>query len=131
MIGLDTNVLVRYLTQDEPAEARHATAIIERAVDRGEPVLVSCIVISELVWVLRRAYGIPPPEVLATIEHLLETPQMELEDRDLVRKAVADSKAGLGDFVDSLIGRRHEAQGCSLTATFDQGLKGHPAFRFG
>lgn len=129
MIGVDTNVLVRYLTQDDRGEARRATEVLEGAADRREPLMVSCTVLSELVWVLRRAHKIPAVEVLATIERLLEMPQLELEDRDIVRRAVADAQAGLGDFVDSLIGRRYEANGCGETVTFDRGLTAHPAFR--
>lgn len=129
MIGIDTNVLVRYLTQDDPGQSRRATSLINRALEREEPVLVSSIVLSELVWVLGSAYGIPAAQILDTVERFLDTPQLELEDRDLVRRALADSRASLGDFVDSLVGRRNEAMGCAETATFDLALKRHPCFR--
>lgn len=128
MIGIDTNILVRYLTEDDPEQSRRATSIIHGALKREQTILLSCIVLSELVWVLESAYGIPEQQVLDVVERLLEAPQLELEDRDAVRQAIADSRQGLGDLVDSLIGRRNEAKGCSSTATFDRALKGHPAF---
>ena len=70
MIGLDTNVLVRYLTQDDPSQARLATDLIERRLSHQDPGFISIVAMVETAWVLERAYGLSAAEVAAVIERL-------------------------------------------------------------
>ena len=129
MTGLDTNVMVRYLTQDEPAQAKKAVAIIEAAAAKGEKLLVHPVVLCELVWVLETAYDYGRSEVAATLDHILRTAQFEIADKETVWSAWADYRSGKGDFADYLIGRANDRLGAEHTVTFDQALKGHRQFR--
>jgi predicted nucleic-acid-binding protein len=126
--GLDTNVLVRYLTQDDPAQARLANELIDDAAARKERLGIGALVLGELVWVLRSAYGLRKADVVAAMERVLDVSQFTIEDKDLVRLALDDYRKGRGDFSDYLIGRRHLKLGCETTATFDGKLRGEDLF---
>lgn len=126
---LDTNVLVRYLTQDDVAQARRANALIAETIRRREQCAVSAIVLCELAWVLGGAYGLDRRTVAATIEKILETRQFATEEPDIVRRALADYRRGPGDFSDHLVGWRNRQAGCPATATFDRALRGSDLFR--
>jgi len=129
MIGLDTNVLVRYLTQDDPAQAARATRAIEDAADRGEPLFISGVVLCELVWVLESVYGYKRKEVADVVERILRTTQFDFDHKDQLWQAWQDYRAGKGDFADYLIGRLGQVAGCEETLTFDGALEGSPLFR--
>jgi predicted nucleic-acid-binding protein len=126
--GLDTNVLVRYLTQDEPAQARRASAIIEGTLAKGGNCYLSVIVLCEIAWVLRGAYGLKKKSILLAVDQILETAGFLVEDRDLVREAVEQFRLGRGDLTDYLLGVRNRAAGCSDTVTFDRSLRGSKLF---
>jgi predicted nucleic-acid-binding protein len=128
MRGIDTNVLVRYLVRDDPAQERAAFRFIESTADRGEAILVNAVVLCELVWVLRSSYGHSKDDLAAVIEKILSAEQFEVEDVDAAWLALADFKGGRADFADCLIGRRNLRLGCETTATFDGRLKGMPGF---
>lgn len=127
MIGLDTNVLIRYLTQDDPVQAERAARVIEVA----EPgsLFVSGIVVCETVWVLEEAYGHKRSAIADVLEQVLSTGQFAFEDRPLLLQALSDYRAGKGDLSDYLIGRVANRAGCTHTLTFDRALKGHTMFR--
>ncbi len=129
MIGLDTNVLVRYLTQDDPAQSRRANEFIAASAATGEPLHISAIVLCETMWVLRWAYGVTRTDILRTLHQILETAQFAIEDAEACREALASYAAGGGDFSDHLIGSRNLRTGCSATATFDRKLRRSGLFR--
>jgi predicted nucleic-acid-binding protein len=129
MTGIDTNVLVRYLVQDDPAQSRKVNRLIADAVERGEACSISAIVLCELVWVLREAYGFDKPTVVATLGQVLDTAQLVVEQADAARRALEDYRHGRGDFADYLIGWRNRQLGCADTVTFDRALARHPLFR--
>jgi predicted nucleic-acid-binding protein len=122
MIGLDTNVLVRYLTQDDPLQSPRANALIEKAAARGESCAVTSVVLCEVVWVLRSAYGYGKREIVPVLEKLLATVQFVIDDKVSAYAAVEDYRAGRGDFADYLIGRQNRRDGCVKTSTFDRTL---------
>ena len=129
MIGLDTNVLVRYLMQDDAAQARLAAAAIESAAGRGERLHVSSITLCELVWVLESAYEQTRTDVARALEQIVRTADFDLEHADHVRKAVERYRSTPADFADALIGLMNEAAGCEHTLTFDRSLKRLPQFQ--
>ena len=129
MIGLDTNVLVRYLTQDDPTQSRRANKFIADTVAGGEPLHLSTIVLCETVWVLRWAYSVGKPDILRSLTQVLDTAQFSIEDADACREALADYADGQGDFSDYLIGARNRRTGCSVTATFNRKLRRSNLFR--
>ena len=119
MIGLDTNVLVRYLVRDDPAQSRRARVYLESTCTNASPGFVSHVVLSELCWVLRAAYRYGRAAVAAVIDALLRTPQLRLEDEALVAAALALYRGSDADFADCLIGLAHKNAGCETTVTFD------------
>jgi predicted nucleic-acid-binding protein len=130
MRGLDTTVLVRYFTQDDAAQARRANDVILDIVGRKQRCAVNGIVLCELVWVLEDAYGFDRGTVAGVLERLLETAQFFVEDKELVRKALASYRTEPGDFSDYLIGWRNRHAGCADTVTFDRGLRKSDLFTF-
>ncbi len=123
MKGLDTNVLVRYLTQDDPAQARKANALIGGVVGKGERLHLDLAVVCEVVWVLRGAYDLKKETVAGAIEKVLDAAQFSIEDRDLLREALEAYRTSQGDFADYVLGLRNRKAGCSATATFDRALR--------
>lgn len=122
MIGIDTNVLVRFLTQDDAAQARRVDALIRETEDAGDRLHVDDIVLCECVWVLRRAYGFDKTTLADTLDRILATALFSFDDRDILRAALEDYRDGSGDFADYVIGRRNVRAGCAQTATFDRSL---------
>ena len=128
MKGLDTNVLVRYLTEDDPRQAAAAVKEIEGTGKKDEKLIVQPLVLCELAWVLDSAYGVGKKELLDVFERILRTAQFEIPAKDLVWRSLADYRAGKGDFSDHLLGRLNEDAGASVTITFDRALRGSPRF---
>lgn len=122
MTGVDTNILVRYLTQDDTAQARRVDMLVARAVQNDERLYIDDIVICELVWVLRAAYRFNKSTIIDAIARILQTALFAFEDRDLLRNALAAYRDGNGDFADYVIGARNERSGCEETVTFDRVL---------
>jgi len=129
MKGLDTNVLIRYLTQDDAAQARKIDRLVAAIVAEGERAFVNVIVLCEITWVLRSAYGFGKEALVRVLERMLATPRLILEDRELVRQALGQFREGRGDFSDCLIGARNRSAGCSDTATFDRNLGKNEFYR--
>ncbi len=128
MLGIDTNVLVRFVTRDEPRQAKRARATVVDAAERGERLFVNAIVLCELVWVLRSAYTESRERICEVLALLLSTPEFVIEDADLARRALRDYEAG-GDFADPFIGHRNRRSSCEVTLTFDKRLARHALFR--
>jgi predicted nucleic-acid-binding protein len=129
MIGLDTNVLVRYLTQDNPAQFAKAAAFIDAASKREERFLVNTPVLCELVWVLTAVYDYSREEIADALEQIFTTAQFEIERLDEARQALGDFRSSKADFSDALIGRINRSLGAKHTVTFDRDLKAVETFR--
>ena len=121
MIGLDTNVLVRYLAQDDPKQSVRATRLIEKELSAEEPGFLTVIALVETVWVLETCYEATREEIGVVLERLLRVKQVELQEPELVAQAVRRFRAEKGDFADHLLSRLGIARGCSETVTFDKG----------
>lgn len=129
MIGLDTNVLVRYLTRDDPEQYRTAKAFVESTCTKETPGVIGPVVLCELVWVLTGAYDATKADVARIMDQLLRTRQLVVPDRDVVRRALADYREGAADFADCLIGQMNQEAGCAETVTFDRGAAELNAYR--
>lgn len=119
MIGIDTNVLVRYLVRDDAAQFEIARTLLDEASRAGRRVFVSLLVLQETEWVLRSRYKIEKARILATIAGLLESLDVQVEDPATVEQAVFAWESSAAGFSDCLIGARNQQAGCSATATFD------------
>jgi predicted nucleic-acid-binding protein len=117
--GIDTNVLVRYLVQDEPGQGRKATAFITKKCSADAPGLINRIVLCEVVWVLERAYQYPRNQVAGALDKILRTSQFKIEDHQEVWAALREYQTG-GDFADALIAAINRRLGCEYTVTFDR-----------
>lgn len=129
MIGLDTHVLVRYLTQDDARQSAIATRIFERELSPSSPGFVSAITLCELVWVLEDCYGARRDQLRQAIEGLLTSRQIVVEAHDLVWQALRAYSASKADFSDALIGQIALANGAEVTLTFDKAAGSLPAFK--
>lgn len=126
MIGLDTNVLVRYLAQDDAPQAEVATRLIEQELSPAEPGFVSLVVLAELCWVLKRLYNATDLELAATVADMLGSPQFQLEQRQAVQAAcqrvlsLKSGKTAKVGLTDVLVFELARSQGCSRTVSFDR-----------
>lgn len=120
MIGIDTNVLVRYITQDDEHQATIATEFIENYCSSGNKIFINHIVICELVWVLKKCYKILKPETINIIEYILKISQFSIENPQVIWQALSDYKKGPADFADYVVGRTNKFHNCDETVTFDQ-----------
>jgi predicted nucleic-acid-binding protein len=120
MLGIDTNVLVRYLVRDDQSQYERARRLIHREVNTGEPVLVSLLVLLEMEWVLRSRYELAKPDIVAVLSSLLQTAELAFEDEPSVEHAIYSWKNSLAEFADCLIDARNRRLGCRATATFDR-----------
>ncbi|MGD2115663.1 MAG: type II toxin-antitoxin system VapC family toxin [Acidobacteriota bacterium] len=123
MIGLDTNVLVRYLVEDDPGQSPRAVALIERAVESGERFYVSEIVLCEVVWVLSSAYGYSRERIATALGGVLRARQLVIENPEAARRSLDRYAEGSADFADYLILDHCRTNGCDRVASFDGGLK--------
>lgn len=128
MIALDTNVLVRYLVEDDPRQSDEAARMIEAATAADESLFIPQIVICELVWVLSFAYEVPRREIASVLQQLRRTSNLEIESADEVQRAIESFDRGRGDLADYLIAERSVTHGCSAVATFDRALYADPRF---
>jgi len=119
MLGLDTNVLVRFLVRDHEAQFERARRLIKREVRAQERVLISLMVLLETEWVLRSRYGLQKTHIIDAVSGLLDATELELEDEPAVEEAFYLWKDSAADFADCLIGAHHRRLGCRATATFD------------
>jgi predicted nucleic-acid-binding protein len=118
-IGLDTNVIVRYLTHDEPTQTVAAVRLMD-SLSSDSPGFLSLIVIAELVWVLEGSYRFKKNEIEQVLETLLRSKELAVERAEIVMQALRKFNAGDADFADCLIERCGHAAECQYTVTFDR-----------
>jgi predicted nucleic-acid-binding protein len=126
--GVDTNILVRYLVADDPAQFRDAAWFIEHECSPHDPAFVNRVVLAELVWVLESSYKLPRSAVVRALRLLLYTDQLSFEHVEDARAALTEYEDGAG-FSDSLIAAANTRLGCEYTATFDRGAHRRTGFR--
>ena len=124
MTGLDTNVIVRYIMQDDPKQAAKATEIVE-ALTAEDPGFVPVVVLIELVWVLSSCFGLVRSEIAEALDGLLRTKEIAVEGAEVAWRALRMFRDGSADFADCLIERSASAAGCSQTMTFDKAAAKH------
>jgi predicted nucleic-acid-binding protein len=128
MRAIDTNVLARYIRDDDPRQSGRAARIMQQTANRGEPLFVNHVVLCELAWILDSVYEHTKDEIATMIETVLHTAQIQLEDPASVEAALEDYRKSRAGFADCLIGRRNLALGCESTLSFDRNLRGVKTF---
>jgi predicted nucleic-acid-binding protein len=122
VIAVDTNVLVRFLVEDDARQSAAAAALVERTVRSDSSLYVSGIVLCETVWVLSVSYRVPRLDVVKTLEDLLRAKHLTFDYPDRLARAIDAFATGRGDFADYLIREDALAAGCSSVVTFDREL---------
>lgn len=128
MIALDTNVLVRFLVEDDPAQTERARVFLQRIIDAGSTAFVSDVVLCEIVWVLERSYKLRRPEIARLLGRLLRANHLAFLSPDPLAPALEAYDEGRGDFADYVIREHARAHGCDAVATFDRALLKEPGF---
>jgi len=128
MLGIDTNVLVRFLVRDDEARFEKARKLIKRELATGHCVFVSQLVLLETEWVLRSRYGLPKRMIVEVISRLLDATDVRFEDEPTIEEALFIWKDTTADFADCLIGAKNRRLGCRATATFDANAAKLPGF---
>lgn len=128
MLGVDTNVLVRFLVRDDEAQFEKARRLIRREVAAGRRVFVSQLVLLETEWVLRSRYGLQKIEIIEVVSALLDANDVQFEDEPAIEEALFVWKDRTVGFADCLIGARNKRLGCSATASFDAKASKLPGF---
>lgn len=128
MLGIDTNVLVRFLVQDDLDQFEKARKLIKREVAAGRTVFINQLVLMETEWVLRSRYAEPKEKIVEAISGLLEADDVQLEDEAAIEEALYMWKDSNADFTDCLIGAKNRRMGCRATATFDAKAAKLPGF---
>jgi predicted nucleic-acid-binding protein len=129
MIALDTNVLVRFLVEDDRKQAVRARSLFKKAAASETPLYVCDIVFCEVVWVLDSAYGFEREEIAAVLSGLLQTRNLRFRSADQIGLALEAYRTGPGDFADYLIREQAHEAGCELVVTFDRALLNQAGFR--
>ena len=128
MIGLDTNVVIRYLVQDDKKQSAAATHFIENSLTTDAPGYINHVTLCEIIWVLQRCYGVKKPQVREIIQALLGTKQLIVENVEVTWKALRTFDVKNADFCDALIGQANIHSGCEHTVTFDKRAASLSAF---
>ncbi len=128
MIGLDTNLLIRYLTNDDRAQYAKAKRLIDEAVDRDVRLLINGVVLCEVTWVLETAYEYSRAEIADVLDRIFDTAQFEIERAPEARQALDDFRSTKVGFADALIGRINRTLGATKSMTFDRDLKALETF---
>ena len=128
MLGVNTNVLVRFLVRDDETQFEKARRLIRREVAAGRRVFVSRLVLLETEWVLRSRYELAKIEIIEVVSALLDANDVQFEDEPAIEEALFVWKDRSVGFADCLIGARNKRLGCSATATFDVKASKLPGF---
>jgi predicted nucleic-acid-binding protein len=119
MAGVDTNLLVRWLVDDDPRQSKQVAALLKQSAGRGEPLYVPVTVMLELEWVLRWRYGFEKSAVLLAMNALLETRELEFQSEPAVERALHAYRLGKADFADCLHAGLCAAAGGQPLLSFD------------
>lgn len=129
MIGLDTNVLARYIVRDDPRQTAAATRLIESRCTVADPGSVPLVVLCELVWVLDRGYGYTRPVIAGVLRRLLAAEDLQVESTDLAWQALGLYEQEKADFSDYVIGLSNREKKAEITYTFDKRAAGSALFK--
>lgn len=119
MIGLDTNILVRFIAEDHPAQTAAATKLID-SLSSDVPGYLSLVVVVELVWVLQFSYRFDKQEIERLIDNLLRSRELMLENKEALSQALTKFRTSRADFADCLIECCGRNAGCQEVLTFDR-----------
>ncbi len=122
MIGIDTNILLRLVIEDETEQTMRAAGLLDTSRKANETLFVCDVTLCETVWVLRSGYRHRKATIIDILQDLIDSADFDFQSPDSLDRAFEDYKHGKADFADYLIGARCAEAGCRVTATFDKAL---------
>jgi predicted nucleic-acid-binding protein len=128
MIAVDTNILVRHLTQDDSEQAKIADSLLQQYFGQPQSIFINNIVICELVWVLERGYKYSREQISSAIRFILSTEEFAFEYQNILWLALEDYELKNFDFSDSIIALLNNHNGADTTFTFDKEAANNPLF---
>src|SRR3972149_1775430 len=128
MLGIDLNILVRFLVRDDEVQFEKARKLIHREIAAGRLFFVNQLVLMEAEWVLRSRYAVPKNQIIEAISGLLDASDVQFEDEPAIEEALFMWKETAADFADCLIGAKNRRLGCRATASFDVKASKLPGF---
>ena len=128
MYGIDTNVLLRYLLQDDEIQSPIATNFITQVCSSSEPAFINNLVLAECVWVLQAGYGYSKGEIVEVLRILAGAKEVTFEDENVVTIAIGNYQRGSADFADYLLAQTNQIHSCTDTVTFDKKASKSPQF---
>ncbi|QKE40375.1 MAG: type II toxin-antitoxin system VapC family toxin [Ferrovum myxofaciens] len=128
MLGLDTNVLVRFLVRDDEAQFEKAHKLIRCELASGRRVFVNQLVLLETEWVLRSRYGVPKVQFIEIVSGLLDAMDIQFEEESVIEETLFTWRESQADFADCFIVAKNRRSGCRATATFDAKASRLPGF---
>jgi predicted nucleic-acid-binding protein len=121
MIGLDSNVILRFITQDDPVQSPIADSVFETRLTTEQPGFVSVVAMAETAWVLERRYRLTASALADALERILQIETLIVDHEEAVLAAVVAVRTGVGKFGDALIAALNEEARCERTLSFDRG----------
>ncbi|MBY0512100.1 MAG: type II toxin-antitoxin system VapC family toxin [Rhodospirillaceae bacterium] len=122
MLGVDTNVLIRFLVKDDPRQTLIAETFFRKKISITNPGFINLVVLAETVWVLTRTYKYQKSVILEVIGRILNAAELVVEDAESVETALEMYRTQPIDFADALVAAHNQSQGCRTTVTFDRKL---------
>jgi predicted nucleic-acid-binding protein len=119
VIGLDTNVLLRFYLKDDPVQSPKARRVMS-SLTIHEPGWVGLTSILEVVWVLKKRKGASRDQIADLLEGLLTDDVIVVEQPGIVGRAVQRFRVTRTGFADCLVSESAQAAGCARTVTFDE-----------
>lgn len=129
MIGIDTNLLLRLLLDDDPAQNAKIDALMDRHATLPDSVMLADVVLAEAIWTLRTVYEQPKSALVAALKKLLAQPAFAFENRPALEQAIASFSSTNAGFSDCLIAAKLTALGCDFSATFDKKMRALPGIK--
>jgi predicted nucleic-acid-binding protein len=129
MIGVDTNILIRYLTQDHPSQSKLVNLLFENSEKHKTPLYINLVTLCEVIWVLESCYEQSKEIIMTTIETMLKTPSLKFEHEGIIGIALLEFITSSADFTDCLIAKYNLKYGCNCTYTFDKNASKIEGFR--
>lgn len=120
MIAIDTNVLVRYITNDDDEQFTKASLLLDQYAGQEKSILINNIVLCEFIWVLTQGYKYSKPQIIQTLKLLLASAEFDFEHHEIVFLACIEYENSAADFSDMLIGVINDSYNCSATYSFDK-----------
>lgn len=129
MIGIDANILLRIINDDDPAQSKKIRTLLAPFDPLPQSVRIDDVVLAETVWTLQSAYRWNKSEIMAALRMLAATTTFALDDRETFLTAIASYEQSAAGFADCLIAAKNASAGCDFTATFDRAMRPLPGVK--